>query len=78
VTKSCNLGTSRKPARSYICDVQPLDEATERLDAHDRQHTSMRTTLIVTVGALITGAWLVALGAAVLWLIDAIFEVIPI
>jgi hypothetical protein len=38
----------------------------------------MRTTLIVTVGALITGAWLVALGAAALWLIDAIFEVTPI
>jgi hypothetical protein len=32
----------------------------------------MRTALIVTVGAVITGAWLVALGTAVLWLMDAI------
>jgi hypothetical protein len=47
-------------------------EATECLDGHDRQHTSMRTALIVTVAALITGAWLVALGRAVVWLMDAI------
>jgi hypothetical protein len=78
VTKLCNFPTFREPACSYICHAKPLDEATERLDAHDRQHTSMRTPLIVTVGALITGAWLVALGAAALWLIDAILEVIPI
>jgi hypothetical protein len=33
----------------------------------------MRTALIVTVGALITGAWLVALGIAFLRLVDAMF-----
>ena len=78
MTKSRNVRTSRNLACSYICHPKPLDEATERLDAHDRQHTSMHTPLIVAVGALITGAWLVALGAAALWLIDAILEVIPI
>jgi hypothetical protein len=33
----------------------------------------MRTALILMVGVLITGAWLVALGSAGLWLMDAIF-----
>ena len=73
MTKSCNFPTSRNPARFYICHAKPLDEAPERLDAHDRQHTYMRTALIVTVGALITGAWLVALGIAFLRLVDAMF-----
>jgi hypothetical protein len=73
VTKSCNFRTSRKPACSYICHAKPLEEATERLDAPDRQHTFMRTALILMVGVLITGAWLVALGTAGLWLMDAMF-----
>jgi len=33
----------------------------------------MRTALILTVGTLITGAWLVALGTALMWFVDAIF-----
>jgi hypothetical protein len=33
----------------------------------------MRTALILMVGVLITGAWLLALGSAGLWLMDAIF-----
>jgi hypothetical protein len=60
-------------ARAFLhIHAKPLDEAMERLDAHDRQHTSMHAKLIVTVGALITGAWLVTLGAAALRLMDAI------
>jgi hypothetical protein len=38
-----------------------------------RPYPSMRVALMVTVGALMTAAWLFVLGAAVLWLIHVIF-----
>jgi hypothetical protein len=38
-----------------------------------RPHPSMRVALIVTLGALMTAAWIFVLGAGAMWLIEAIF-----